>query len=211
MPHPVKTIKRLRAAAFVVVVSGLSLAALYANRREPAFVRISEIRPVMNFSTVRVQGVIESEARVLRDGTVLFLVADETGSLPVFLNRSSAELLPRAGNRVDVTGVLNRSAGNLVSMRVHRPGQIEVLEENVPISVRGQVVEVRSPPPDSRAPYRLILDRPEGRVEVIHWFAPEQQAAVGERVEVQGTIGFYRGRMQIKVRAPGNIRYSPEG
>ena len=96
-------------------------------------------------------------------------------------------------------------------MRVPRPGQINVLENAAPTIVRGQVAEVWSPPSDSRAPYRIILDRPEGRLEVVHWFAPEHQVAVGDRVDVKGTIGFYKGRMQLKVRHPGDVRLYPEG
>jgi len=206
-----KAVKRLRALAFISIVSGLSLASLYASRREPPLVRIGEIKPIMNFSTVRVQGFLESEARTLRDGAVLYLIADETGSLPVFLNRAFEGKPPRAGTRVSATGGLSLGAGNQVSMRVPRPGQIKVLENAAPTIVRGQVAEVWSPPSDSRAPYRIILDRPEGRLEVVHWFAPEHQVAVGDRVDVKGTIGFYKGRMQLKVSHPGDVRLYPEG
>jgi len=141
-----KAVKRLRTTLFVLVVSGLSLASLYASRREPSLVRIGDIKPVMNYSTVRVQGILESEARALRDGTVLYLLADETGSLPVFLRRAPEGKLPKAGSRVAATGCLSVGAGNRVSMRVQDPGQIEVLEHTAPTTVRGQVAEVWSPP-----------------------------------------------------------------
>lgn len=211
MPHRVKAIKRLRTTVFVMVVSGMSLASLHAGRREPRLVRISEIRPIMNFSTVCVQGVLACEARVLRDGAVLYLIADDTGSLPVFLSRTPDGKLPRAGCPVTATGVLGMGAGNRVSMRVHDPEQIKVLKDIDPITVRGQVAEVRTPSPDSRAPHRIILNRPEGRLEVIHWFTPKQRIAVGDRLEAEGVLGFYRGRMRLKVRAPGDIRPYPEG
>jgi hypothetical protein len=211
MLHRVKSIKRLRTTAFVITVSALSLATLYAKRREPALVRIGEIKPHMNFSTVCVQGLLESEARVLRDGTILYLIADETGSMPAFLSRAPNGKLPRAGSRVAATGVLRRGGGGQVSMRVQGPGQIKVLGNAAPSIVAGLVVEVESPPPGSRAPYRIILDRPAGRIEVVHWFAPEQQASVGERVEATGTLGFYNGRMQLKVRKIGDIQRHPEG
>ncbi len=203
-------IKRLRTAAFVIAVSGLLLASLYTSRREPPLVRIGEIKPAMNFSTVRVQGVLESNARMLRDGAMLYLIADETGSLPIF-SRAPVEESPKAGNWVVATGRLSVGAGNQARMNVHDAGQIEVLGKPAPTIVRGQVSEVWSPPPDSRAPYRTVLARPEGSLEVVHWFAPEHQLAVGERVEIKGTIGFYKGRMQLKVRKAGDIRLHPEG
>jgi hypothetical protein len=74
-----KAVKRLRTTLFVLVISGLSLASLYASRREPLLVRIGDIKPIMNYSTVRVQGSLESVARALGDGTVLYLLADENG------------------------------------------------------------------------------------------------------------------------------------
>ena len=206
-----KAVRRLRTTAFVITVCGLSLASLYASRREPPLVRIGELKPIMNFSTVRVQGVLKSKAHELQDGAVLYLIADETGSLPVFSSHAPEGKLPKAGSRVAATGRLSVSADNRMSMRVHGPGQIEVLENATPTIVRGRVAEVWSPPPDSRAPYRIILDRPEGRMEVVHWFMPEHKVAVGARVEVKGTLGFYKGRMQLKVRAAEDIRLHPEG
>jgi len=203
-------IKRLRSAVFVIVVPGLFLASLYTSRRVPPLVRIGEIKPFMSFSTVRVQGILESDARALRDGVVLYLIADETGSLPIF-SRAPAEELPRAGNWVVATGCLSVGAGNQARMNVHDTGQIKALGKPAPTIVRGQVSEVRAPPPDSRAPYRIVLAVPSGSLEVVHWFPPEHRVAVGDRVEIKGTIGFYKGRMQLKVRNPGDIRLHPEG
>ena len=205
-----KAIKRLRATAFVIAVCGLLLASLYASRREPPLVRIGEINPSMNFSTVRVQGVLESKAHTLQDGDVLYLIADETGSLPVFSSHAPEGKLPKAGSQVAATGRLSVSADNRASMRVRGPGRIKVLENAAPTIIRGLVAVVWSPPPDSRAPYRMILDRPEGQMEVVYWFVPEHRVTVGARVEVKGTLSFYKGRMQLKVRAAEDIRFHQE-
>jgi len=205
-----KTIKRLRTAAFVIAVSGLLLTSLYRSRRESPLVRIGEIKPVMNFSTVRVQGVLESDARALRDGAVLYLIADETGSLPIF-SRAHAEELPKAGNWVVATGRLSVGAGNQVRMHVHDAGQVEVLGKPDPTIVRGQVSEVWIPPSDSRAPFRIVLARPEGSLEIVHWFTPEHQMAVGDRLEAKGSLGFYKGRKQLKVHEVEDLRLHPEG
>lgn len=209
MPRRSKTIRRFRTVSFIAVVFGLLLASLYTSRREPPLVRIGEIKPVMNFSTVRVQGVLESDARALRDGAVLYLIADETGSLPIF-SRAFSEELPKAGSWVVATGRLSVGAGNQVRMHVHDAGQIEVLGKPAPTIARGQVSKVWSPPPDSRAPYRITLARPEGPLEVVHWFTPEHQVAVGDQLEVKGTLGSYKGRLQLKVREAEDIRLYSE-
>ncbi len=179
--------------------------------REPPLVRIGEITPAMNFSKVRVQGVLKSDARALRGGDALYLVADETGSLSVFLNRVPAEKLPKAGSPIAATGRLSVGSGNQVRMRVHDVGQIKVLEDARPSVVCGQVAGMWAPPPDSNAPYKITLTLPSGSLEVVHWFIPERQVAVGDSMEVEGTLGFYKGRRQLKVQKPSDIRLQPEG
>ena len=205
-----KTVGRLRAAAFVAVVSGLFFASLHASRRAPRLVSIGAINSRMNFSTVRVQGILESDARRLQGGSVLYKVADETGSLPVFLDRTSEGMLPKAGSRVDITGRLSVDIDNRASMRVHDSRQIKVLENSMWAFVCGRVSGVWKPEPGSRAPYRIALDRPEGSLEIIHWFKPKIDVTVGDRLEAEGILGFYKGRKQIKVSNPADMRLYPE-
>lgn len=196
---------------FGIVLVAAFLFNLYLVRREPPLVRIADIRPIMNFSRVRVEGVLKSNARMLRSGTVLYTISDESGTLPVFLNSAPAGKLPKAGSHMSVTGRLSIGAGNQIRMRAHDALQIVVLETAAPTLVRGHVVEVRPPPPDSNAPHKIIMARPEGPIEVIHWFKPNYQVAVGDELEAKGTIGFYNGRMQIKVQNAGDIRLQSDG
>ena len=174
-------------------------------------VRIGEIKPIMNFSKVRVQGVLKADTRALRDGTVLYLLADESGTLPVFLNRTPEGQLPRAGCRIRATGRLNVGAGNQVRMRVQDARQIVVEEAARASVVAGQVVDVWRSPQESNAPHKIILSTSGGSLEVVYWFAPEQQVAVGDQIEVKGFLGFYKGRKQLKVRKRSDIRRQPEG
>ncbi|MEN7972692.1 MAG: hypothetical protein ABFR47_02535 [Verrucomicrobiota bacterium] len=164
----------------------------------------------MNFSKVRVQGVLESNARRMGDGSVLYMIVDETGALPVFLNHVPEGKLPTAGCAISATGQLGMDANKLASMRVHGSAQIKVLKKPDPITVSGRISKLWTPPPDSRAPHRIILDRPEGSLEVVHWFTPKRQPAVGDRVKAKGVLGFYKGRMQLKVREAADIRLQSE-
>lgn len=206
-----KTIRRLRTAAFVAGVSTLFIASLVANRRAAPLVRIGDIKPRMNLSTVHVRGILEADISRLQGGSMLIRVADETGSLPVFLDCAPPDTLPKAGCGIDATGQLRVDAGNRVSMRIHDPRQIRILENVLPTIVHGQVSEVSEPPPDSRAPYRIVLDRPEGPLDIVHWFPPEIEVVAGDRLEAEGVLGFYKGRKQLKVGSPANIRLQPEG
>ena len=71
-------------AGFIVI---LFIGQIIVSRREPRFVRIHEINPLLNFWTVRVEGRLQSDARLLKSGSLFYLVNDGTGSLAVFDQR----------------------------------------------------------------------------------------------------------------------------
>ena len=70
----------LRGGVLVFVLAGLFLFNLRWNRREPTLIRIGDITPVMNFSTVRVKGTLKSDARTLRSGAIFYLITDSIGT-----------------------------------------------------------------------------------------------------------------------------------
>ncbi len=216
-------LKALRTAALAVAIGGLFLLHLYATHRELPLVRIGEITPLMNFATVRVQGVLESDARTLRSGSVLYVIDDGTGTLPLFLNRAPSEKLPRAGSRIAATGSLSVGAGNELRMRAQSieslDGPItEALVSDLKLSVitaeqkgermtvQGRVSKVWKPRPGSKAPHKIVLEDSSGSLEVVHWFAPELQVEVGDALEIRGTIDLYKDQLQLKVWEPGDIQ-----
>ena len=216
-------LKALRRAALAVAIGGLFLLHLYATHRELPLVRIGEITPVMNFATVRVQGVLESDARTLRSGSVLYVIDDGSGTLPLFLNRAPAGKLPRAGNRVAATGSLSVGAGNKIRMSAQT---VELLDAAVPdafvsdlklsditakqkgdrMTVSGRVSKVWNPRPGSKAPHKIILADQSGSLEVVHWFAPERPVEVGDELEIRGMVDLYEGQLQLKVWEAKDIR-----
>ena len=210
MVRRAKRHQRLRTIGFLCGIAVLLTASLHARFREPPTVRIHEIEPWMSFSTVCVKGILETGALKMRDGSLLYMLADETGSLPVFIDASTISQRPAAGNVVVVTGRLGLASGSRASLRVRDEDGITVMNEVFPATVRGTLCEVRSPPPGSRAPYRLILERSEGRMELIHWFDPDYQVSAGDRVEAAGTLGFYRGRKQLKINRSRDLRCYPD-
>ncbi len=217
-----KAIKRLRTAVVAVAITGLFLASLGANLREPPLVRIGEIKPIMNFSTVRVQGVLESDVRQLRGGSVLYMVNDGTGKLPVFLVQAPDGKLPTAGSRITVEGYLGIGTGNELRMRVQSADRIAVAAEafisdlklsditaeqdGARMTVYGRVSMVWNPRPGSKAPHKIVLADPSGSLEVIHWFEPDLQVEVGDELEIFGTVDLYKGRVQLKVWDADDIR-----
>ena len=165
----------------------------------------------MSFSKVRIEGVLESRSLEMRDGSLLWMVADETGSLPVFTDQALRVHGLDSGVAVVVEGRLGLVSSDRVSLHIDEVEGFNVLSESVPVTVRGMIAEVHSPPFGSRHPHRLMLERPEGRIEVIHWFSPEKQVAVGDTVEATGTLVFYKGKKQVKVNHRGRLKHYCEG
>jgi DNA/RNA endonuclease YhcR with UshA esterase domain len=189
-------------------------------------VRIGSITPLMNFTTVRVEGLLASDARMLKGGSVFYQVNDGTGILPVFLNGVAVGDLPKAGSAMDVEGSLSVGSGNNIRMRVlsseqvhvsvpptliKRSGEIEFSQitpeqKGHQLTVRGRVSHVWVPSSESRAPYKIILEDSSGVLEVIHWFKPERRVGVGTELQISGVVDLYRGKLQLKVGAPSAIR-----
>jgi len=214
-------LKVLRISALAIATIGLFLLHLYATHRELPLVRIGEITPMMNFASVRVEGVLESDARRIRSGSVLYVVDDGTGTIPVFFDRPAGEKLPKAGTRVSVAGNLGVGAGNKVRMSGQTiellPGAVEAKEPELKLSditpeqkdarmtVYGRVSKVWKPRPGSKAPYRIVLSDSSGSLDIVHWFVPKLPVAVGDELEIRGTVGVYKDKVQLKVWEAGDI------
>jgi hypothetical protein len=205
-----KRYRRLKTIIFACSIVTLLTASLHAHFREPPLVRIYEIETWMSFSTVRVNGILETRALEMRDGSLLYMLADESGSLPVFVDASAISQRPVAGDAVVMKGRLGLASGHRASLQVSDTDGVTIQEEVLPFTVRGTLCEIHSPTPGSRTPYRLILERSEGRMELIHWFTPDYEASVGDQVEAVGTLGFYRGRKQVKVSRSSELRFYPD-
>lgn len=215
-------LKVLRLSAVVVAFGGLCLLHLYARSRELPVVRIAEISPVMNFANVRIAGTLESGARKLRSGSVLYVVDDGTGTIAVFADSASeGGSLPPGGSRVEVSGNLSVGAGNEIRMRAHRvdvvaPGavngegeaslsSIAAARKGERVTVCGRVSKVWRPDRGSKAPHKIVLADGGGTLEVVHWLEEPPIIVAGDRVKVSGTVGVYKDKVQLKVWETGDV------
>jgi hypothetical protein len=204
-------IKRLPAAAFAILVSVLSLAALETARRPPRQLRIGDIRPCLNFSIVCIEGLLLSQPYLFEDGEALLMIADETGALPVFLKTAPAGPWPEPGTRLLLTGRLQVGADHRASLRVQNAAQVRAVPPPVPAAIRGRVVEYQPAPAGSRAPHRMVLQCPSTRLEAVYWFALSERPRIGQTVEVRGRLDLYRGRLQVRIDDPGDVRCYESG
>jgi DNA/RNA endonuclease YhcR with UshA esterase domain len=209
----------LRMVALLAGIAGILFLHLYISDQEPPLIRIGEISPLNNFSTVRIRGILKSDARQLRSGSALYRVDDGSGVLSVFLIFPPVEQLPKAGSRVTVEGSLSVGVGNNIRMRVFSEKQVvvdpvitldppagafpfsEITAERKGdrITVVGQVVKIWNPENGSRAPHKVVMVDSSGTLDIIYWFSPALQVAMGDVLKVSGRVEFYQGRVQLKV------------
>ncbi len=185
---------RFRYVALGVGAVGLGLLYLSALHREIPAVRIGEIKPAMNFATVRVSGEVSRDARLFREGehirALRFSVSDGTGEIHVQAQRAAAQALvtrfglPREGDRVEAVGSLDVSEGNEVVMRLQVPEQFVLQRAEIKpvalkeidrrllgknIVVEGTIEKVLAPKSGSRAPWTMGIGDSGGRQEITFW------------------------------------------
>jgi len=210
-----KANKRLRTGLFFTSVSLLILISFYFRFRAPPLVHIGEIQPFMSLSTVRVEGRLESDARLLRDGGVFYRITDGSGHLSIFLSQPPTGPLPSAGSRIVVEGILGLGTGSALRMNVQSSDQVFIMPEEFMtdfklssitaeqdgkrLKVYGRVVKIWHPEESSKAPHKIVLADPSDSLEVIYWFDLKELFQIGDTLQAYGTVGFYKGRIQLKV------------
>lgn len=212
-----------RAGFFLIATGALMVIHVHGRNRVPPLVEIGDISPRMNFSTVRVEGVLADNARPLRDGVGFYAIDDGTGTLAVFLADAPPGLLRKAGSRVSATGSLAIGAGPQIRLRVasadcmvfldpsgqapsHGLAAITVERKGERVTVRGRVARSWHPPPGSKAPRKLVLRDDAGTLDAIYWLDEPIPAAVGDDVEVRGSIDDYKGTVQLRIWRAEDVR-----
>lgn len=202
---------------FLALLGCIVFVSRAVGQREPRLIKVSEIKPYMNFRKARVEGRLIEPARELKSGALFYLVHDGSGQLPVFAPASANPSLPWKGARVSASGSLRVGVGNNRSLQAT---SVEVVEGNMPeieegvgirltqvtagregetILVSGVVSKLWKPKPGSKAPHKIILEDPSGRIEIVHWLETPPEIELGEPLEVTGIVQVYKGRVELKV------------
>ena len=185
------------------------------SRREPKRVHIREINPLLNFWTVRVDGTLKSDARLMKSGSLFYVIDDGSGTLAVFDLNVGKDL--KAGDRVSVVGSLQVGAGNNRRLQAK---QVDVFPDESgggladihsgmigeQVSVTGIVVRVWAPKSGSRAPHKIILEDADAELDVVHWLSGVPEITIGDEVCVSGKVGEYKGELQLKVVRASDLK-----
>jgi len=215
-------VRVLQIASLVLAVAGLVLLYLYSVNRDIPTVRVSEIRPTMNFAYVRIAGKVTRDAYVFKSGGMVFNLHDGSGEIAVMGGRAQAEALekagklPRRGDRVEVAGSLSVSADQEIKLRMQSAEQLTLRRKNTvsapsvsriqladitsaqkgdTVSVIGTLKKVSLPKPGSKAPYALTLEEDGVELEVIFW--DEVFQGLEKKLPTLGKTISARGRVDV--------------
>ena len=217
----------IRWAAVLLSTVGLFLLFLMAKHREIPLVKLGEVKPTMNFAQIRVEGVVDSDARTFRTGGGMgFNFSDGTGTIMVFISQKQAQemveknLVPKAGDTVNFAGGLNiaddKSSMRLLSVdEFHlirapavavRLADITTAMKGTSVTIAGKVVDLFPPPADSKRPYALKLKDDSGEQTLNFWQAEYDQiqgkdVLNGAYVRARVSVAAYQDKLQLKLAA----------
>lgn len=217
----------LRWAAVLLATIGLFLLFLMAKHREIPLVKLGDVKPTMNFAQIRVEGVVDSDARTFRSGGGMgFNFSDDTGTIMVFISQRQAKemteknLVPKAGDQVNFAGGLNiaddKSSMRLLSVdefrltrapaATVRLADITTAMKGSSVTVSGKVMDLFPPPADSKRPYALKIKDESGEQTLNFWQAEYDQiqgkdVLVGAFVRARVSVAAYQDKLQLKLAA----------
>ena len=188
------SVRVFRYAALLLGTVGLGLLYLMAIHREIPLIKISDIKPMMNFAYVRVAGTVSGDVRIFKEGSRIrslrFMIDDGTGELSITAFRTQAEKMaeidriPRAGDRVEVAGSLSISADDNIVLRIQVPDQITIARADVPVTsladaaalpagssavVEGTITRINAPRQGTKAPWKIVVQDSSRQQEIFFW------------------------------------------
>ena len=215
----------IRWAAVLLSTIGLALLFLMAKYREIPVVKLGEVKATMNFAQIRVEGVVDSDARTFRTGGGMgFNFTDGTGTIMVFISQKQAQemvernLVPKAGDQVSFAGGLNIS-DDKSSMRLLSVDEFQLVRapaatlrladvstdlKGSSVTVEGKVMDLFPPPANSKRPYALKLQDASGEQTINFWQTEYDQIAnkdvlVGAFVRARVSVAAYQDKLQLKL------------
>lgn len=232
------SVRLLRYAALGLATVGLGLLYLMTTHRELPLVRVADIKPTMNFAYVRVAGTVSLDARMFKEGgkvrSMRFAVDDGTGEISVTAYRAQAEalvrnnMIPRAGDRIEVAGALSMTANDDVVMRLQLPEHLSLTRAEMPVTglgdvtpgmvgtsllVEGTIAKVQAPKPGSKAPWAVTIRDDTGQRELTFWedvyaeLTDKILLAPGTAVRARVSVRTYRDQLQLSLNRGADLEF----
>ncbi len=236
------SVRIFRYAALLLGTVGLGLLYLMAIHRDIPMIKIGDIKPMMNFAYVRIAGTVSGDVRVFKEGSRIrslrFMVDDGTGELSITAFRAQAEkmaeleLIPRAGDRVELAGSLSISADDNILLRIQVPEQITIARTEVPTTrldevlgmpvgssalVEGTLVSVSPPRQGGKAPWKIVVQDASGQQEISFWqdiyedILDKTALVPGASVRIRISVTSYRDKTQLSLDHAADLEFIKAG
>lgn len=218
--------------ALAVAFLGLILLYLAVRVVKIPVVKVEDITETMNFAYVRVVGTVD-RVNIYEGGGLYLTVDDGTGSISVkAYGKVTEEIMrtdnpPEVGDRIDVGGTLNITEDKK-ALLIQTPDRVKVIPREewmgkIPafkigditlaktgeiISCQGEITNVRT----FKKGRTLTIDDGSGSIDVLIWDTdyekiPHREALQpNAQISVQGVIGSFRDKLQIKPGSPEEIK-----
>ncbi len=223
-------LKYLRLACLALAILGVAVLIYAVSGASTPTTKIGNVGATMNHAYVRLEGIItrgpiyDADAQSLR-----FYISDETGEMQAASFRDVTEVLvaqqkiPTTGDKISVEGTLrvrddftsfNVSSADKLQLTPPSPNEITIKEigyddELHYVRVRGDVREIRQP---YQGLTLVTLGDAAGELDVAvnadleKLYGALPSFDLGDAVEVQGIVTFFRDSPQLLLRHPRDLK-----
>jgi DNA/RNA endonuclease YhcR with UshA esterase domain len=220
----------LRIACLILAVLGVAILVYAASGTATPLTKIGDIGATMNYAYVRLNGTVTRGPLYDPDAqSIRFYVADDTGEIQAGAFRDvtqellAAGKIPTVGDKITMEGTLrvrdDFTSFNLATadkVQLIPPTANEIKVNEIGYDDEYQAVVVRGDVRDIRQPYQglmlVTLGDASGEVDVAFSSDVEKlygalpSFALGDSVQVQGVVTYFRDTPQILLRHPRDFQ-----
>lgn len=223
-------LKYLRLAALVLAILGMAILLYAVSGMATPMVKIGRVGATMNYAYVRLEGTVTGGPLYDPDEqTLRFYIGDETGEILALSFRATTRQLieqnkiPRVGDKISVEGTLrvrddltsfNLASADKLALAHSQAQALAIAEigqddEFRAIIIRGDVREIRKP---YEGLTLVTVGDATGEVDVAitadveKLYGPVPELNLGDSVEVQGAVTFFRDTPQLLLAHPQELR-----
>ena len=222
------SVRLLKIAAVILAVVGLLTVRFVAVYIQTPVVKVSEIKPSMNYAHIKMTGIVTRYPSLYSDGSLSFWIDDGTGEIMVKAYRFEAQELlqsgnvPAMGDRVEVEGSI-RIREDFQYLVIDLPSKLVIVKPNVSgsyspseiglehlglkVEVVGTASGVRE---TSSGGIILYLEDVGGSIQIyippiLRVLGFNETIMDGVRLKVVGYVSLYQGELEVVPGMPQEI------
>jgi len=173
----------------------------YTAHQTPKKQLIGTLKPWQTFSQVQVQGILLTSPRELKSGGWFGQLADESGTIFLFVRKWPLKIPKQSGIQLLVKGRLTINKDRRMSLQALSITQIPKNK----IKLSGRIIALKKPKKGSKLPYQIRLQNSTQPLDIVFWFHPSQSLSTGMTVKVIGVLNIYKEQLQLQLKHPKDL------